>query len=56
MAGLVPAIHAAPPGGDERGGVDARDKPGHDRRVGNGKNNAGRAWMGIWPRLAPRSV
>jgi hypothetical protein len=26
MAGLVPAIHALPLGGD----MDARDKPGHD--------------------------
>jgi hypothetical protein len=37
MAGLVPAIHAAPPGRNVQGearlkGVDGRDKPGHDVR------------------------
>ena len=37
MAGLVPAIHAAPLGADsptpaQRHGVDGRDKPGHDVR------------------------
>src|SRR5947209_14119162 len=41
MAGLVPAVHVAPPGSRlgsrnstlrARDGVDARDKPGHDGR------------------------
>ena len=40
MAGLVPAIHAAPlrhkaQGRDQRIGVDGRDKPGHDGGEGN---------------------
>ena len=41
MAGLAPAIHAAPSGANAdgsalRNGVDGRDKPGHDMREGEG--------------------
>ena len=50
MAGLVPAIHAAPPGANsesvaQRNGVDGRDKPGHDveRGASNGSVDGGLA-------------